>query len=219
MTDQAVLWHTESVAKSVQPLVRGLPTIQLPVRPSTAAGRPAAVLVAITPESTPRILLVQRVDTARHHAGQPAFPGGAIDASDESAVTAALREAREEVGLREEQLHTFAQLPSLWIPVSDYSVTTVLAQWTPESDLQTQESEIAHARLVGVDELAHNRVQVQHSSGYVGAGFLVHNMVVWGFTGGVLAALLDAAGWSVPWDPTRVIAAPATPARAMITDE
>lgn len=220
MTNNLVplLWNTDGVATSVRPLVHGLPHVQLPLR-AQSTGKPAAVLVAITPENTPRILLVQRVDTARHHAGQPAFPGGAIDLHDESPVAAAVREAQEEVGLLPEHIHVFAQLPPLWIPVSDYSVTTVVAQWTPGAQLHMQESEIARAHLIPVDQLAHNRVQVQHSSGYVGAGFQVEDMVVWGFTGGVVAALLDAAGWSVPWDPTRVIPAPVLPPRAMITDD
>lgn len=216
------VWQTENVAASLQPLVRGLPHLQLPLR-SQGTGKPAAVLVALTPEPTPRILLVQRVDTARHHAGQPAFPGGAIDATDSSPIDAAVREATEEVGLIPEHVQPFAQLPPLWIPVSDYSVTTVVAQWTPSSPLRVQESEIARVHLVGIDELAHNRVQVEHTSGYVGAGFLLDEMLVWGFTGGVVAALMDAAGWSLPMTtrggPMRVIAAPSAPPRAMITDD
>ena len=50
-----------------------------------------------------------------------------------------------------------------------------------------------------------NRIQVGHPSGYVGPGFLVAGLLVWGFTGGLLSALLDLGGWARPWEPTRVL--------------
>src|SRR4249919_1233358 len=60
--------------------------------------REAAVLVAITDRAAPGLLLTQRREHLRTHAGQVAFPGGRID-EGEDAVTAALREAEEELGL------------------------------------------------------------------------------------------------------------------------
>lgn len=60
---------------------------------------PAAVLIAITDvPDNPQVLLTQRPRSMRDHPGQVAFPGGKIDAG-EDAVTAALREAEEELGL------------------------------------------------------------------------------------------------------------------------
>ena len=49
-----------------------------------------------------------------------------------------------------------------------------------------------------------NRFQVRHPSGYVGPAFAVAGLVVWGFTGGLLSALLHLGGWERPWDATRV---------------
>ena len=64
--------------------------------PPAAGGRPSAVLVLFGdgPDG-PDLLFIQRSDELRLHAGQPAFPGGAIDASDGGPVGAALREAAE----------------------------------------------------------------------------------------------------------------------------
>ena len=45
-----------------------------------------------------------------------------------------------------------------------------------------------------------NRFQVRHPSGYVGPAFAVAGLVVWGFTGGLLSALLHLGGWERPWD-------------------
>ena len=67
-----------------------------------AAVRPirlAAVLVPIIERDEPSVLFTQRTAHLTDHAGQISFPGGKIDANDESPAAAALREAEEEVAL------------------------------------------------------------------------------------------------------------------------
>lgn len=66
---------------------------------ASATPMPAAVLVAVTDRAEPGVILTRRTDSLRRHAGQIAFPGGRIDPEDDGAVAAALREAREEIGL------------------------------------------------------------------------------------------------------------------------
>ena len=61
--------------------------------------RPAAVLIPVVDHPQPTVLLTQRAANLADHAGQIAFPGGKIDATDASPLDAALREAREEIGL------------------------------------------------------------------------------------------------------------------------
>ena len=74
--------------------------VPAPLAPPATGGRPSAVLVLFGDgPNGPDLLLIQRSDGLRLHAGQPAFPGGAIDAGDGGPVGAALREAAEEVGL------------------------------------------------------------------------------------------------------------------------
>ena len=71
--------------------------VPLPLRPPAGGGRRAAVLILFGEgPGGPDLLLVQRSPWLRRHAGQPAFPGGAIDESDGGPVSAALREAAEE---------------------------------------------------------------------------------------------------------------------------
>ena len=75
-----------------------------PLRPPAAGGGiPSAVLVLFAEgeggPGDPELLFIQRSNGLRLHAGQPAFPGGAVDAADSGPVAAALREAAEEVGV------------------------------------------------------------------------------------------------------------------------
>ena len=61
--------------------------------------RQAAVLVPIVAHSEPHVLLTQRTSTLSKHAGQIAFPGGTVDASDSGPLMTAFRETGEEIGL------------------------------------------------------------------------------------------------------------------------
>jgi hypothetical protein len=112
------------------------------------------------------------------------------------ATGTALREANEETGLVAASTTVVATLPRLWIPVSGYVVTPVLAWW----------HEVARVERVPVAELVDpvNRVRVRHPSGYIGPAFHVRDMLVWGFTAGILNTLLDLAGWTREWDENRI---------------
>lgn len=197
------------------------------VRTPRSGGRDSAVLVLLgeDPRTGPDVLLLQRAATLRNHAGQPAFPGGAADPGDPDATGTALREAEEEVGLDPTSVTVLAQLPKLWIPVSDFVVTPVLAWWhRPHPVAPREPAEVAHVARLPVAELVDpaNRLRVRHSSGWIGPAFEARGMLVWGFTAGVLAALLRMAGWERPWSLDRVLDLPpvgATPAPSAGTDE
>ncbi len=173
-------------------------------------GRASAVLILLgeerpTPGRTgePDVLILQRAPDMRTHAGQPAFPGGAADPGDEGPAGTALREANEEVGLDPASVEVLATLPPLWIPVSGFMVTPVVAWWRAPHPVRPQDpAEVAAVARVPVAELVDpaNRVRVRHPSGYVGSAFRVRQMLVWGFTAGVLDAVLRLGGWHRPWD-------------------
>ena len=99
------------------------PTIVLP---EGRILRPAAVLVVVwlRPEGA-RLVLTKRSSHLQHHPGQIAFPGGKVDASDNGAVEAALREAQEEIGLPTGQIEVLGELPA-HETVTGFSVTPVL---------------------------------------------------------------------------------------------
>jgi 8-oxo-dGTP pyrophosphatase MutT (NUDIX family) len=173
--------------------------------PPEAGGRPAAVLMlfAVGPQG-PDVLLIERAATLRSHAGQPAFPGGAIDPEDDGATAAALREATEEVGLDPSSVEVIAEIPRLFIPVTGFVVTPVLAWWREPHAVQPVDAgEVAAVLRVPIAELADPsaRQRIRHPSGWVGPAFAVHGLLIWGFTAGLLDRLLKMGGWERPWTP------------------
>ena len=95
--------------------------------PMPAGGwRAAAVLIAVTDRAEPGVLLTQRTEQLRTHAGQVAFPGGSVDPGDAGAVDAALREAAEEIALPTDAAEVVATLDR-YHTVTGFEVTPVLA--------------------------------------------------------------------------------------------
>jgi 8-oxo-dGTP pyrophosphatase MutT (NUDIX family) len=152
------------------------------------------------------LLLTVRAGTLRHHAGQAAFPGGAADPEDTGPVATALREAWEETGIDPDRLHPLATLERMFIPPSGFHVVPVLA-YSPDPGPVTvvNEAETAVVARVPVRAFVNpeNRLMVYRTGAgkrFAGPAFLLNEMLVWGFTGHVISAMLDVAGWSQPWD-------------------
>ena len=193
--------------------IDGASLAQLLPRPALSAprvGRRSAVLMLLAERPAgPDLLLTVRASTLRSHAGQPAFPGGKQDGS-EDAVQTAIREGQEETGLDPGSVRPVALLPDLFLGATGFLVSPVLAFWHRPGPVAPVPAETAAVARVAVAELADpaNRGRVRHPSGYIGPAFEVAGMVVWGFTAGLVEVLLDLGGWSVPWDTGRHIDLP-----------
>lgn len=204
-----VLTNPDELPEWYRPLVRRLGQ----VGPEELAGfgvpvgeqaRSSAVLVLFGADDStnPDVLLTRRHSGMRSHAGQVSFPGGSVDATDESPIHTAIREAQEETLINPSSIQPVALLPELWIPPSGFAVTSVLG-WSKEpsqigigSPAEVEATErIAVRDLVNPD----NRVWVTHPIGFKGPGFVVDDMFVWGFTALVLDRLLALGEWDTEW--------------------
>ena len=181
----------------------------------TGGGRDAAVLVLFSgPQDSSSdglpddadLLVTVRASTLRHHAGQAAFPGGAADPGDEGPIHTALREAGEETGIDAGRLAPLATLEKMFIPPSGFHVVPVLA-YSPDPGpvAVVDESETAIVARVPVRAFINpaNRLMVyrrENTRRLAGPAFLLNEMLVWGFTGQVISAILDVAGWAQPWN-------------------
>ncbi len=179
------------------------------VPPEGSAARKGAVLMLFGEGPRgPDVLLTERAHDMRSHPGQVSFPGGSIDATDASPTAAALREAEEETGLDPAGVEVFGTLPELWLPPSNFAVTTVLGWWKEPSQVDVVDPAEVHAVLrVPIEELLdpQHRVTVVHPLGYSSPGFLIgesKDLILWGFTAGLINKLFDHVGLTRPWDAT-----------------
>ena len=201
---------TRAVPEWLRDLARagGQMQVSAHLRPPRAGGRASAVLVLFGdgPHGTD-VLLTERSAGLRKHAGQAAFPGGAVDESDSGPVAAALREAAEETGLDPDGVEVVGALPELFVARSGFRVIPVLAWWWRPSPVGPADPvEVAAVARVPLADLADpaNRFTVRHPSGLAGPAFRAAGILVWGFTAGILDRLLALGGWEQPWDTSRV---------------
>lgn len=191
-------------------LAAGAAVMDVPriVRPPASGGRSSAVLVLFGDgRGGPDLLYIQKNEGLRRHAGQPAFPGGKIEVSDDGPVGAALREAAEETGLDPAGVDVLATLPELFITRSQFRVTPVLAWWRePSAVYPVDIGEIAAVERISVADLANpaNRVMLRYPNGRGGPAFRMGSMLIWGFTALLTDRLLALGGWERPWDATTI---------------
>jgi 8-oxo-dGTP pyrophosphatase MutT (NUDIX family) len=183
------------------------------LQPPAGGGRRSAILILFGEAGAgPDVLLVQRSNSLRRHAGQPAFPGGVIDADDDGPVGAALREAAEEAGVDPGGVDIVSVLPDLYISRTGYRVSPVLAWWREPGPVAPGDpAEVASVARVPVSDLADpgRRLMIRYPAGQPGPAFQAGDMLIWGFTAFVIDRLLAMGGWERPWDAASLVDLPA----------
>lgn len=172
--------------------------------------RHAAVLMLFSEVPDPEIVFVRRASTLRSHAGQMALPGGRIDEEDGGPVRAALREAQEEVGVEPGEVDVMGRLPSLWVPASNYDVTTVIGTW-PGGELSAvdiEETESVHQYPLSTLTSRDVRVTCEHPRGFRGPAFVLPDSFIWGLTAHLLDWVLELGGWDTGWERDQVVPIP-----------
>ncbi len=169
--------------------------------PEEAGGAaiPAAVLIAVTDRPEPGVILTVRREDMRTHAGQIAFPGGRLDPG-EDAVEAALREAREEVGLEPSAAQLAGVLDS-YRTVTGYCVTPVLAAIAPDLVLTPHDLEVAdwfEAPLAHLVDPAQQRLEWAMLRGRERHYYVIEyeGRRIWGATAAMLVNLSRRLQWT-----------------------
>jgi len=110
--------------------------------PGQALSRAAVLMPLVVRPDGLTVLLTERTQELRAHAGQIAFPGGKVDPQDRDPIDTALREAAEEVALPRPSAQVLGVLPP-YVTSSRYAITPVVALITPGFALRPNPSEVA----------------------------------------------------------------------------
>jgi 8-oxo-dGTP pyrophosphatase MutT (NUDIX family) len=169
----------------------------------------AAVLIPLfAEEGESRVLFIQRTETVQAHKGQISFPGGGIEADDRTPEEAALREAREEVGLREPDVNILGRIDEAQTLTSNYLIHPFVG-WIPHPyDFQPSADEV---KGIITAPLRHffdpNALHEAYSVAYGGRTYptpaYIHDGdVIWGATARImtnLVEILKGAPLDYPW--------------------
>lgn len=163
-------------------------------------GNPAAVLIAITDRAAPGVILTQRTETLRRHAGQVAFPGGRIDPGDDGPVGAALREAHEEIALPPSAVQVVG-ITDAYRTVTNYVVTPVIGVVPPDLQLTPSEAEVASVFEVPLDFLLDSANQREQVTEFLGRERRYYEILwqdrrIWGATAAMLVNLSRRLRWA-----------------------
>ena len=155
--------------------------------------RAAVLIPLLLKEDGLSVLLTQRTNHLRDHAGQISFPGGRMDPEDQSPNDTALRESHEEIGLDPGRVEIIGRLPE-YLTVSGYSVTPVVGLVQPQAEYVLDEFEVADVFEVPLQFLldpANHQVRLWESEqgGRRFYSMPYENRFIWGATAGMLRNL------------------------------
>jgi 8-oxo-dGTP pyrophosphatase MutT (NUDIX family) len=161
--------------------------------------RAAAVLIPITDRSDPGVILTQRPDFLRSHAGQVAFPGGKVDEADADEIAAALREADEELAISPHHVNVIG-ITDIYYARSGFRITPVVGIIPPDLDLKPNPEEVEDWFEVPLSFLMDPKNAVQKTGIWMGQERVYYDIDwqgrrIWGVTAGIITNLIRRLTW------------------------
>jgi len=180
------------------------------------AQQEAAVLAPVVAREGTHLLFTKRADHLGEHPGQMSFPGGGREPGDATLRETALREAREEIGLRPTEADVIGRLDDIYT-VSSYAVRPFVAR-VPDRAYEPDEREVAEIAVLPVPGLIdpanyESERRTHPEFGDVRVHFFrVSGYTVWGATAKILVQLLElTTEWRAPETVDRVVDTDADP--------
>ncbi len=143
-----------------------------------------------------RLVLTERLSYDGHHSGEVSLPGGKAEPGDADAATTALREAAEEVGLDPvgATVRVLGRLDEVFIPVSDFRITPIVAVAELTPVLRANPAEVARILTPPIDMFlpdADIEIVERTLNGWPlrYGGYRIDGLHVWGATGRILGQL------------------------------
>lgn len=157
--------------------------------------REAAVLMPLTRNENPELVLTLRAENLSTHGGEVAFPGGQRDPEDTDLIRTALREAHEEVGLAPGLVEVVGSLSEV---VSRHGVkVTPYVGFVPDYvEYRANADEIDSVFSVPLDFFASDPRQTTHRIDYLGCAWYVPSYhfagyKIWGLTAIMVVELVN----------------------------
>jgi 8-oxo-dGTP pyrophosphatase MutT (NUDIX family) len=166
--------------------------------------REAAVIVPIIHrDGEPYLLVTKRADDLTDHPGQMSFPGGGRETHDKDLYATALREAHEEIGLREDEAELIGQLDDIRT-ITEFSITPFVVE-IPDREYEPSDREVAEiavlpiAKFISGANYEHDRRDHPYYGEIVIHYFHIEGYTVWGATGRIVVQFLElTTEWCAP---------------------
>lgn len=161
------------------------------ITPRVAKLRPSAVLVPLVERNNGlHLLLTQRADHLRHHAGQISFPGGSMDDTDDDLIHTALRETEEEVGILQQHIDVLGKLP-LQPTTTGFLIQPVVGVIPHDMELVLSQDEVSDAFEAPLDFVCDPDNQIHSYREFGGRNYSIYSIPyegwnIWGATASII---------------------------------
>ena len=156
----------------------------------------AAVLIPIVERNDGlKVILTKRSNNLKQHPGQISFPGGKSEKTDKSLVATALRETKEEIGIKDKNVEILGQL-SKHVTITGFKITPFIGRIKMGFSTEIQASEVSEIFEVPLSYLSNPRNFRVESVKWKGKKRFFYSIpygpyYIWGATARILKNLAD----------------------------